>query len=85
VISRSWLFGLISSMAALIVSFGLYQVGSYVKKQYDRMKQMVKSKEKEIELLTDLWKIDESEIDWLEPVSRGKSISRSRKRYNKLH
>ena len=35
------------------------------------MKKLVKNQEKEIELLTDLWKIDESEIEWLEPISRG--------------
>ena len=71
VISRNWLFGLLAAMTALIFGFVLYQSGRYVKARYDKMKQLVRKKEKEIELLTDLWKIDGSEIEWLEPINRG--------------
>jgi len=55
-------------MTALGVGSVLYKI---VKERYDKIKQLVKRKEKEIELLTDLWKIDESEIQWLEHISQG--------------
>jgi len=59
-------------MTALVLCFVLYRIGKYLKERSDVMSQLVKKKEKEIELLTDLWKIDESEIEWLERVSQGK-------------
>jgi len=58
-------------MTSLVLGFILYRLGRFVKGKYDNMKLLVKKKEKEIELLTDLWKIDESEIEWIEPISRG--------------
>jgi len=71
VISRNWIFGFLAAMTALVFGFVLYQSGRHLKARYDRMKQLVRKKEKEIELLTDLWKINGSEIEWLEPISRG--------------
>jgi len=68
VISRNWLFGLLFVFTTLGIGSVLYKI---VRERYDKIKQLVKSKEKEIELLTDLWKIDESEIEWLEHVSQG--------------
>jgi len=65
------MFGLFAFMATLILGFIMYHLGRYVKLRYDSMKLLVKKQEKEIELLTDLWKIDESEIEWIEPISRG--------------
>jgi len=35
------------------------------------MKLLVQERDKEIELLTDLWKIDDTEIEWIERVSQG--------------
>jgi len=58
-------------MTALVFGFLFYQSGRYVKARYDNMKRLVLKKDKEIELLTDLWKIDESEIEWIEPINRG--------------
>jgi len=61
-------------MTSLVVGFCLYRIGRFMKGRYDGMKQMIKIKEKEIELLTDLWKIDESEIDWLERINQGRVV-----------
>jgi len=65
------MFGLLAATTALIFGFILYHLGQYVKSRYDGMQRLVKKREKEIELLTELWKIDESEIEWIEPVSQG--------------
>jgi len=72
VISGDWLFGILLTMTAVFVLLILYKIG---KARYDRIQRLVKTKEKEIELLTDLWKIDESEIEWLDHVSQGRNVS----------
>jgi len=65
------MFGLLAALTALVFGFILYRLGLFIKARYDQMKQLVRKKEKQIELLTDLWKIDVSEIEWLEPINRG--------------
>jgi len=72
------MFGLLAAMTSLVFGFVLYRLGRYVKESYDDMKQLVKKKDQEIELLTDLWKIDESEIEWIEPISQGEKPFRRR-------
>jgi len=72
VISRKWLFGVLTALVALFITFILYWLGLHVKRSYNRMKTLVSEKEKEIELLTDLWKIDEAEIEWIAPISQGR-------------
>jgi len=74
VISRTWLFGLFTALLAIVVTIILYQLGWYVIRRYNRMKLLVQEREREIELLTDLWKIDETEIEWIEHISQGRSV-----------
>jgi len=72
VFSRNWVFAFIAVLFALVLGYLLFKTTTFVYMKYQSMRELVKKKEKEIELLTDLWKIDEAEIEWIEPVSRGK-------------
>jgi len=65
------MFGLLAALTVFVFGFILYWLGLHLKARYDGMKQLVRKKDKQIELLTDLWKIDASEIEWLEPINRG--------------
>jgi len=75
VISRKWSFGIFAALLAILVTIILYRAGQYLKRIHNNMKLLVKEREKEIELLTDLWKIDETEIEWVEHISQGISVN----------